>query len=187
MGLQFGEITHKRVHCYYCPFLSKRHSCSVTCCILLTSHLQNFSMQNSPIYKTIITFFSNLKKAKFDGGHHPLTCNSPHAKQVTITWHSQFGCQSTATSRLQFTGTTINSQSTKLDSQPTFSQSVRDSLAWQSAKTENGAGEWWGQVHGCIFLIMLLGSCQCCPLVMFVCLPHFPCWKKLENKEFESE
>ena len=97
---------------------------------------------------------------------------------MTITWHSQFGCQSTATSWLQFTGTTINGQSMKLDSQPTFSQSVRDSLAWQSDKTENGAGEWWGQVHGCIFLIMLLGSCQSCHLVMFVCLPHFPHWKK---------
>ena len=34
--------------------------------------------------------------------------------------------------------------------------------------------------NGCIPLTMLVGVCQCCCLLMFVCLPlsrHFPCCK----------
>ena len=44
--------------------------------------------------------------------------------------------------------------------------------------------------NGCVPLTMLVDVCQCCCLLMFVCLPflrHFPCCKNLENKESESE
>ena len=38
----------------------------------------------------------------------------------------------------------------------------------------------FGGEDGCIPLIMLVAVCQCCCLLMFVCLPlsrHFPCCK----------
>ena len=38
----------------------------------------------------------------------------------------------------------------------------------------------FGGADGCIPVTMLVGVCQCCSLLMFVCLPllgHFPCCK----------